>query len=535
LWSFGLIHLLLELSFAYLLQLFLATLGLISIPPLEWGFLSLSLNKIIVLIIIVAFARAAVSFAQVVVGGGSTERFSHRIRSLLVENCLYASTVRSAETLTFFNQRIYTASMAIQSVQTLALQGILALGLLISLFLINIVPTILMFMVVVVISLPVRELNKRVKRSAKMHADTFSKIMLHLSNIFRNFLLIRLFNLQKREEQRLLGYLKTYSNVITQYYWFEGLASAVVPLIIVLNIIWLAFAQNTAATLDRSLAIPYLYLSFRFAQNLAPLVSNITRLSITATEFRHTFRWWLEQKSNPVRPPEDASGRQGVSPVNSAIGWSMSGVTFGYPGQPSLFKDFDLEVEAGSLVHIRGSSGVGKSTLVRLMVGEALPSSGSVKVRLDGELFPVSGVATRLRSHIGYSSTEPFLFEGTIYENITYGLQTLPEEPFLLESVARAECQFIFDLPEKLEHWIDELGQGLSTGQKQRLSLLRALLRKPRALILDEALSNVDMPTENRIMANLIRIKLECTILLISHREHSGLYSGSVLNLEELI
>jgi ATP-binding cassette subfamily B protein len=533
LWSFGLILLLLELSFAYLLQHFLAALGLVSTQSSEWLPLNLSLNRIIFLISIIAFARAITSFAQGVVSGGAIERFAHRIRRLLVENCLDASSVRTAETLTFFNQRIYTASMAIHSVQTLVLQGILTFGLLISLFLISRVPTILMLLVVIMMSVPVRALNQRVKRSATMHAETLSKIMLHLNNVFRNFLLIRLFNLQAREKTRILGHLKTYSDNITQYYWIDGFSGALVPLVIVLNILWIAFVQNSTAAIDRRMAVPFLYLSFRFAQNLAPLVSNVSRLTFASTEFSYTFRWWLEQKRNPLKTSDTASSRQEVLPVRTAIGWELRGVTFGYPDQAPLFNNFDLEVVPGSLVRILGSSGIGKSTLVRLMVGEAHPSRGSVEVQLDDEFLSVSTAAARLRDHIGYSSTEPFLFEGTIYENITYGLTALPDEDFLLEAAARAECQFIFDLPKKFEHWIDELGQGLSTGQKQRLSLLRALLRRPKALILDEALSNVDTRTENRILSHLIEIKSECTILLISHRDHSGCPSDFVLDMED--
>jgi ABC-type multidrug transport system fused ATPase/permease subunit len=535
LWLFGLIYLLLELAFAILLQQFLAALGLISAPSLQgrWFSLNLGLNRIIFIIFMVSFARAAVGFAQNVVAGGAMERFSYRTRSLLVENSLKASVVKTAETLTLFNERIYTAALAIQSVQTLVLQGVLILGLLISLFLISPFPTTLMFLVMIALLFPLRALNKRAKRSAMVHAETFSKIMLHLNNVFRNFLLIRLFNLQRSERIRILGHLRTYSDSINQYYRLDGMSGAVVPLFVVLNILWIAFVQNSTAAIDRRLAVPYLYLSFRFAQNLAPLVSNIARLAFASTQLRHTFRWWLEQRKETVESFDPVLRDEEARPVESAIGWRLRAVTFGYPDQSPLFNNFDLEVAPGSLVRVRGPSGVGKSTLVRLMVGEAIPHQGSVEVQFDGEFFSVDSAVARLREHIGYSSTEPYLFDGTIYENITYGLKALPSDRFLLDVAAIAECQFVFEFPRQFEHRIDELGQGLSTGQKQRLSLLRALLRKPRALILDEALSNVDMRTENRILANLIRIKPDCTVVFISHRDHSSLPSDYVLNLEE--
>ncbi|MCA1817346.1 MAG: ABC transporter ATP-binding protein/permease, partial [Acidobacteria bacterium] len=511
LWLFGLVGLSLELGFAYLIQRFLVALGLISVEVVSGPrfLLSLNLNEIILLISVVAAARAGLVFAQGVIGGGSVESFSHRMRALLVEDCLNAPSVRSGETLSFFNQRIYTASTAIQSVQVLCLQGTLSLGLLAALLLMSRVPTALMSLVLIVVLLPMRALNKSVKESAKLHADTFSRIMLHLSNVFRNFLLIRLYNLQDSERVRIQAYLEKYKNSLTRYYMLNGLSGAVVPLVVLLNIFWLAFVQGSGAAIERRLAVPYLYLSLRLAQNLAPLVANASRLAFASAEFGYTFDWWLRQRR--TRNLSAGLPARKVLPVESAVGWRLKGVTFGYADQPPLFKDFGLDVAPGSLVHVRGASGVGKSTLMRLLVGEASPDQGSVEVELDGEDFTVGRAVARLREYIGYSSTEPYLFEGTVYENVTYGLKTPPDEDFLRECAARAECDFIYELPQQFGHWVDELGQGLSTGQKQRLSLLRALLRNPRALVLDEALSNVDLRTERRILANLIQIKRGCT------------------------
>lgn len=533
LWVFGLILLVLELSFAYLFQHFLSTLELIPVSAAVGFSLQLSLNHTIVLIILVAFARSATGFAQVVIGGGAIERFSHRLRRLLVQTSLDARTVKTAETLTFFNQRIYTASMAIQSFQALLVQGTLVTGLLISLFCMGPVPTMLMLMVVAIALVPVHALNRRGKQSAVLHSETLSKIMLHLNNVFRNFLLIRLFNLQEREKIRIQDHLNTYSRHVMQYYWIDGLAGAVVPLVVVLNILWLAFVQNSAVAIDRGLAVPYLYLSLRLAQNLAPVVSNVSRLNFASTQFSHIFHWWFEQEPTPLRRSENGSDGAEVLPVETAIGWDFQSVTFGYSDHDPLFNRFDLEVAPGSLISIRGASGAGKSTLVQLMTGELAATNGSVLVQLDGDSFPVGTVGARLREHMGYSGTEPYLFEGTIYENITYGLKAVPEEGFLLESVERAECQFIFDFPNKFDHHIDELGQGLSTGQKQRLSLLRALLRKPRALILDEALSNVDIPTVDVILKNLFRTRRICTTVLISHREQPGIAIDKLVDLDE--
>ena len=193
-------------------------------------------------------------------------------------------------------------------------------------------------------------------------------------------------------------------------------------------------------------------------------------------------------------------------------------MTFGYENQLPLFCNFDLSVAPGSLVHIAGPSGSGKTSLIALMTGEAVPSRGEVAVRINGAESSLDVRGDVLRTNVGYASAEPYLFAGTISENISYGLAATPDDALVASMCALAECGFIDDLPDRLGHRIDELGHGLSTGQRQRVSLLRALLRRPRALILDEALSNVDRDTESRILANLNMLRPDCTILWVSHR-----------------
>jgi ABC-type multidrug transport system fused ATPase/permease subunit len=531
-WALSLLFFGLELSFAFLLQRFLAALGLLSvssdpatsIPVL----LSLTLAQIVGLIFIVTFARMVVGFIRGVMDAGAIERFAHRLRETLIANCLHATTVNSAATLTFFNQRIYTASMAIHSLQLLAWQITMAVGLIVALLTMSARLTLAMTAILLLLVLiPARLLNRRLKTSAKLHADTFSQIMLHLNNVFRNFLLIRLYNLQGRERSRIHGHLQHYSRLILQYHRYDALTGTVGPFMIAISVLLIALAQHSTAAMDRALVVPYLYLFFRLSQTLVPVVQNFARLSFTSTELRTTFEWWRENRVHP-----DASAVTNAPPLRQPIGWTLRDVSFGYPDQPLIVDGLALDVPPGSLLRLRGPSGAGKSSLVALLAGEAQPLRGRVEVTLDGERFPISDAAARMRDHIGYSSSEPFLFAGTIYENITYGLVTPPDADALEEATALAECQFIHDLPAGFDHPLDELGQGLSTGQKQRLSLLRALLRNPKALLLDEALSNVDAPTEARILSRLVARKDRCTIVFVSHREHATLNADRVIDLE---
>ena len=204
-------------------------------------------------------------------------------------------------------------------------------------------------------------------------------------------------------------------------------------------------------------------------------------------------------------------------------------MTFGYAGQAPLFAGLNFQVVPGSLVHVSGPSGSGKTSLVALLMGEAVPASGTIELTAGGRWSPIGTSRSHLCAHLGYASAESYLFAGTLYDNVTYGLALPPDEDFLSRMTTLAECGFIEDFSGRFAHRIDELGQGMSTGQRQRLSLLRALLRRPRALILDEALSNVDAGTEARIVANLRTLRPQCTIIWVSHRP---LASGADATLE---
>jgi ABC-type multidrug transport system fused ATPase/permease subunit len=527
-WALSLLFFGLELSFAFLLQRFLAALGLLSATTSVPALRNLTLARIVGLIFLVTFVRMIVGFIRGVMDAGAIERFAHRLREALVANTLRATTVNSAATLTFFNQRIYTASMAIHSLQFLAWQLTLAVGLIVSLLTMSARLTLAMTAILLLlVLLPARLLNSRLKTSAKLHADTFSRIMLHLNNVFRNFLLIRLYNLQAREQSRIQGHLRHYSRLILQYHRYDALTGTVGPFMVAISVLLIAITQHSTAAMERALVVPYLYLFFRLSQTLVPVVQNLARLSFTSAELRTTFDWWRENRDRPSE-----SGPHPAAPLRQPIGWTLRDVSFGYPDQPLIVDGLTLDVPPGSLLRLRGASGAGKSSLIALLAGEAQPLRGQVEVTLDGDPLPIAEAAARMRDHLGYSSSEPFLFAGTVYENITYGLVSLPDAAALDEATALAECQFIHDLPARFEHPLDELGQGLSTGQKQRLSLLRALLRNPKALLLDEALSNVDAPTEARILSRLVARKDGCTIVFVSHREHAAVEADRVIDLD---
>ena len=502
----------LELAFAFLLQRFVASLGVMPSPATT--FPSGALRRTTLIIATVGLARVVTVWLQARVDGRTIERFCHQLRVRFVARALSAPTVDSGPMLTFFHQRILNASLALRSFHQVVSFGLISFGLAAALFVMNPALTAALLCVAGVAYIPMRVMHLHLRATALTQASTFSKLMEKLSNALRNSTLIRAHNLQAAEQRRFEAYLGAYTNDIYQYLKVEGLAGAVGSLLVIVGIVGIAAAQGSSIALERALIVPYLYLFFRLSQQLGAATASLSKLAYTSPDFLHVMEWSLRRSDLPMLPHED---REPVV-LRSAIGWTLRNVTFGYENQLPLFCDFDFSVAPGSLVHIAGPSGSGKTSLIALMTGEAVPSRGEVAVRINGAESSLDVRGDVLRTNVGYASAEPYLFAGTISENISYGLAAPPDDALVASMCALAECGFIDDLPDRLGHRIDELGHGLSTGQRQRVSLLRALLRRPRALILDEALSNVDRDTESRILANLNMLRPDCTILWVSHR-----------------
>ncbi len=190
-------------------------------------------------------------------------------------------------------------------------------------------------------------------------------------------------------------------------------------------------------------------------------------------------------------------------------------VTFAYtPGIPVL-KDVSITIPAGQTVAIVGSTGSGKSTLVKLLLRFHEAQGG--KIMLDG--LPINHLQLKdLRQAIGLVSQDIFLFHGTVYENIAYG------QPDRTRAEVEAAAQnaeahgFITQLPQGYHTLVGERGQKLSGGQRQRLAIARALLKDPPILVLDEATSAVDNETEAAIQRSLDRITVNRTTIAIAHR-----------------
>lgn len=207
---------------------------------------------------------------------------------------------------------------------------------------------------------------------------------------------------------------------------------------------------------------------------------------------------------------------EGAPPLPAVRGeLVLDHVSFGYDPDHPVLEDVDLRVRAGETVAFVGRTGAGKSTIAKLVARFYDPTSG--RVLIDGHDIRHVQIAS-LRRQLGIVPQEPFLFVGSLRDNITFADPDAPDEAIAEAVDAVGLGELVARLPDGLDTVVHERGQSLSSGERQLVALARAFLARPRVLVLDEATSNLDLASEAKVEAALDRLLEGRTAILVAHR-----------------
>jgi ATP-binding cassette subfamily B protein len=214
------------------------------------------------------------------------------------------------------------------------------------------------------------------------------------------------------------------------------------------------------------------------------------------------------------RAGERESGRVGDGALRGKI--EFRDLTFGYsPDAPPVLQEINLVIEPGQTVAFIGRTGAGKSTLMNLI--PRLLDAKPGMVLIDGR--PIREIPLKqLRENIGYVPQETFLFSETLAENIAFGVNHGKAANIEWAAEMAGLADDVKGFPQQYQTVLGERGITLSGGQKQRTAIARAVLREPKILILDDALSAVDTYTEERILSQLRGVMRSRTTLIVAHR-----------------
>ena len=224
----------------------------------------------------------------------------------------------------------------------------------------------------------------------------------------------------------------------------------------------------------------------------------------------------LEQVFDTIDYPvsiKDMEGGQVLKEVEGKI--DFNNVTLGYDDGVNILEHFDLHVKKGETIALVGPTGAGKTTVINMLTRFYDVQKGSVTI--DGKDVRDVTLAS-LRREVGVLMQDPFIFKGTVMENIRYGRPDATDEECIAAAKAIYADRCIDKFKDGYQHMLDERGEGLSAGEKQLISFARIILKNPSVIILDEATSSIDTETENLIKQALDVIIKDKTAFIVAHR-----------------
>ena len=331
----------------------------------------------------------------------------------------------------------------------------------------------------------------------------------NLSNSLSGVLTVKSFNREEKEFNRILT---SSTEVKSANYHAIKLSAAFIP------IIRIAILFGFTATL---LIGGFMALDGEINVAMYSVLLFITqRLLWPLTELGDTFDLYQRAMASFKRinalkntRPDILNGSIEAGSIEKLI--SLEDVNFSYVENFPVLKDVSINIKKGSTTAIVGSTGSGKSTLIKLLL--RLYDVKAAKIKFDDKDIRDLNIHS-LRKTIGLVSQDIFLFEGTVFENIAYGNLEASNDDIWEAAKLSESDEFINLLPNKEDTIVGERGQKLSGGQRQRISIARAILKNPEILILDEATSAVDNETEAAIQRSLDTLKEGRTVVAIAHR-----------------
>lgn len=519
----GFLLFLIESSFVYVIQGFFLSLKLIGpdqvdLPawyPREAGYA-------VGILLVSGVLRACLYIVRQFIAGLVKLNFIRRIREQVVEySLIHADQLKLSRVLIIYTERINQSATVLQNLSKVLMMSVSAT--LLFVYGMKIAPYQMLAATVFCMFLifPIKVLGNIIKVYGDLLRAQSEKTMgIFLTGFKQNFLFKiynQVFKVINEGKKSLLEHKK-----LMQKYIFVSSLRAQLPNLVGISVLCgvTIMSLRMETGLKPMEYVSFFYLFIRFAQSLSDINSGFSEIKMQYGSFVQVKEFYekIKDAKDVINHYENDYKKSSQLTAelngNKNLSFNLNKVSFGYQDGAPVLSNFDLDVDKGDVLLIKGRTGSGKSTLIKLLTGIENPNGGQINFA-GGSLVENLPL---LRSQISYVGPEPFIIHGSVKENVLFGNHRDPnsikdEEIFDLIKFVKLENEV-----KNLNYQISEMS-GLSTGQKQRLSLVRALLRQPNVIILDEATANLDRNTELEIIDNLKSLTKDKILIIVSHKD----------------
>lgn len=543
---FGICGFFSEIGLSVMLTSILVVIGLISDDKLP-GYiknLNLSGGGVFILTCLFIFMKAGIQFWKVLIYGIIFFDFKRINEQKMVAMAITDSThapISGAYVSSVIANIIPRGGNVMRNIAEILYHVVMVIPMIGFLIYLNLQLTVLSFASFGLIAILSVWINRHILNLGKKINPIFGSFTETYLRSIRNRILLRIYGTTENEVLEAMKLSQQFRNKNVMSIKWQAAASIPSSLIAPVWLFVILWASTSYFTISQGMLLSFFYIFMRLAAYLTNLGSSLSTMivdlpaiyelatSLCVSQNLSRFDKSIEYEHKDLKEVlSDADTKYAEESKIMPVQVEIQQLSANYNGKP-VFQNLNCLLPAGNCLGIIGHSGSGKSTLIAIIVGLMQPNEGRV---LIDNMHPGHAQFASFRRNIGYVGPEPLLKQGTIYENLLYGLNKPVEKDKIFKVMEDVQLGEILQSEMKGLEWkVYEGGEGLSSGQKQRLCLARALLRDPRLLILDEATANLDEKTEKFIIEYLRKLKGSMTMIIATHRPQPIKLADQIIDL----
>lgn len=497
------------------------------------AWLPVGLKLSLLMFLSVGVLRTLALFAKNFLTGIINQTFLKIQRSLIFDYTMYnAHLLNSHEVISLFTDNLSRVGGVIIDVTGLLI-SVVSLTLLFGTGL-KLAPMemVIGFIGLIAVVFPLKYLNSKINTFGKGITDEWSIINKYLLEELKQNYFFRAHGLEEIQIGKAHRAISNYKKHYTFYYFLSSFKNSITNIAGILLICVMSYLGVTKFHTAPTKLLALLYVFVRFSQGAGEILVVLSHLRLNVTSIGEvlSFNEKIQNFKRIHRLENETKSKEKKHLARSIVinSINVENLSFAYNHSHNVLSNINFTLKRGDLFVITGESGAGKSTLLSLLLGVIKPTKGSISFNDFSHIYGIDDI----REILAYVGPDPYLFNGTLRENLLFGNKRtdITNEEIVRVLKGCLAYDFVSKKTSQLDFMLTDHSE-ISTGQRQRLSISRALLRRPQVLILDEATANLDSNTETEVLNFINQNLTEMMVIMVTHKIELKKMATKVLSL----